>query len=265
MEDICNLLFELSNEDRLMILLELKKEAMKLSTISNRYYLKSSESHRHLSRLREAKLIERDADGFFRLTPFGLQSLEWVPGYSFLTKQRDYFTNHVTSHIPRRFSTRIGELMDCTFTNDVMVTFLDIKVMMRNADEHIWIISDQMIADTYPIARGVLERGVELKVIRPKGWNLAPGFKENIDEKDFLALWKSLREGQFHQRELEKMPVFLYMSEKEVAAVSFPDEDGKFDYLAFMSTSSESLTWCEDIFQYYWENSDQAPLVYTGT
>ena len=264
MEKVCNLLFELSNEDRLAILLSLDKEPMKMTHISEQLNLTSSETHRHLKRLSDEKLVRKDADGFHRLTPFGEQSLKGIPMYQFLSKHGEYFMTHTLSGIPHAYSTRIGELVGCELTNDVMVTFHDIEEMINKANNYFWVITDQILIDTYPLAREAIERGVELLLIRPKSWTFAPGYIEKIDEDDIRTLIKALRTGQFQQRELANIPVFLYMSEREVAALSFPNVSGKIDYISFKAKNKTSQTWCGDLFQYYWEKSDPAPVVYKG-
>ncbi|NIO36894.1 ArsR family transcriptional regulator, partial [Candidatus Bathyarchaeota archaeon] len=51
LENLCDLLFELSNEDRLRILYQLEKEAMNISDLSKTLELSTQESSRNLSRL----------------------------------------------------------------------------------------------------------------------------------------------------------------------------------------------------------------------
>ena len=44
--------------------------------------------------------------------------------------------------------------------------------------------------------------------------------------------------GLLEFRVLRRVDVFLYMTEKEVCALAFPNLDGRFDYLGFTSTDS---------------------------
>ena len=98
MENVCSLFFELSNEDRLRIMLELEKEPLKLTHVSKKLDLTSSEAHRQLSRLSEAKLVSKDVEGFFSLTPFGEQSLKWIPGYTFISDNSDVLVAESAGH-----------------------------------------------------------------------------------------------------------------------------------------------------------------------
>jgi len=58
LERLCNLLFGLSNECRLRILLKLQKGAMRLAHLSEKLDLTVQETSWHPSRLRNAKLID---------------------------------------------------------------------------------------------------------------------------------------------------------------------------------------------------------------
>jgi predicted transcriptional regulator len=53
-------------------------------------------------------------------------------------------------------------------------------------------------------------------------------------------------------RGLENVDVFMAISEKEVAALAFPEVTGGFDYLGFTSRDEKTLKWCTELFQYYW-------------
>ena len=50
MENLCDLLFEVSNKDRLRILLQLDEEAMNVTRLSRELGLTTQESSRHLAR-----------------------------------------------------------------------------------------------------------------------------------------------------------------------------------------------------------------------
>ncbi len=66
MERLCSLFFELSNEDRLSILLKLMDEPMKLTHLSRELGLTVQESSRQLARLTGIDLVTKDPDGFLK-------------------------------------------------------------------------------------------------------------------------------------------------------------------------------------------------------
>ena len=256
MENVCSLFFELSNEDRLRIMLELEKEPLKLTHVSKKLDLTSSEAHRQLSRLSEAKLVAKDVEGFFSLTPFGEQALNWIPGYSFISDNSGYFQSHTLSNLPSEFLHRLGDLSGCVFSNDALVSVSNIETMIREADEYIHNIHDQYLLSAYPLASEAVERGVKIESIDPVVYRPSLQIKGEISEEDQKTLSQALEDGRLVNRKMEQFDVFLWMSEKEVAILSFPTLDGKFDYLGFTSKDDRALGWCDDLFRYYWERAE---------
>ena len=243
MKRLCNLLFELSSKDRLKILLELKKKAMRLTTLSKKLNLTVQETSRHLSRLSDAKLIKKGGNGFYRPTPYGEHAMKLLPGFQFLSKHREYFTTHTTSHLPNEFMSRIGDLLNCTFTNDVMVTFHSVENMIQEAQEYVWILSNQILMSARPFLEEAVKRGVEFRIILPEDLIPPPDFEPNP------AIAKGMK-----MRTLKRIDVVTAMSEKEAREV-FPTRDGKMDYFVFGTTDKRSHKWCRDLFLYYWERA----------
>ena len=100
LENWSSLLFELSSIDRLDILMLLKKNPLKLSHISNKLDFTVQETSRNVTRLSEAGLTRKDADGGFHLTPYGEEALNLLSGFKFLYKNREYFMTHTLSLFP---------------------------------------------------------------------------------------------------------------------------------------------------------------------
>ena len=70
-------------------------------------------------------------------------------------------------------------------------------------------------------------------------------------KEELLGLFPRFWEERF----LSELPIFLYMSEKEVACIGFRTNDGNLDYIGFSSKNKQVHTWCHDLFMYYWERS----------
>ncbi len=255
MENVCNLFFELSNENRLSIMLELEKEPLKLTHVSKKLDLTSSDTHRQLSRLSAAKLVVKDVEGFFNLTPFGEQALKWIPGYTFISDNSDYFQSHSLSNLPHDLLLRLGDLSDCLFSNDALVSVSSIESMIKEAEEYIHTIHDQFLLSVYPLASEAVKRGVNIKTIDPVVYSPSLQIKGEVSEKDKKILSQALKEGGLVPRTIEQFDIFLWMSEKEVAILSFPTLDGKFDYTGFTSSNNRVLSWCNDLLKHYWERA----------
>lgn len=151
MENLCNLLFELSNEDRLRLLHQLTKEAMNVTSLSKALNLTTQETSRHLSRLGDVGLTQKDAEGLHHLTQYGELALKQLEGLHFITHHRDYFASHSLVHLPREFVYRIGDLASSTPVKEVVVAFANVEKMAEEAEEYIWTITDQ-----YLISRSAL-------------------------------------------------------------------------------------------------------------
>jgi len=259
MENVCSLFFELSNEDRLRIMLELEKEPLKLTHVSKKLDLTSSESHRQLSRLSDAKLIVKDVEGFFSLTPFGEQALEWIPGYAFISDNSEYFQSHTLSNLPSDLLLRLGDLSGCILSDDALVSVSNIETMMREADEYIHTIHDQWLLSAYPLGSEAVKRGVQLRSVDPVVYRPSLQIKGEVSEEDKKTLTLAVKEGSLVNRKMEQFDFFLWMSEKEVAILSFPSFDGKFDYHGFTSKDEKALRWCDDLFWHYWERAEPKP------
>lgn len=254
MENLCDLFFELSNEDRLRILYQINKEAMNVTNLSKELNLTIQEASRHLSRLSDVGLTQKDSEGLYHLTFYGELVLTQTEGLAFTSKYRDYFTSHLAVHLPPQFVSRMGDLAGGTYTDDISDAFYRVDKVIQEAEEYIWTIADQYIMSTYPLLREALRRNVEVRNIEARDWVVSPDIRQAWHTKEAVhSIWAETRtKGLLKERMLHRLDVFLYMSEKEVAGVAFPLQDGKFDYLGFAGTNERTLKWCMDLFLYYW-------------
>ena len=250
MEKLCNLLFELSNEDRLRILNAIDKEATNVTNLSNTLGLTTQECSRHVSRLSKARLTSKDVEGLHHLTPYGELILKQLEGLKFISQHSSYFISHTLAGIPPEFIFRIGELAETTYVDDVMVTFFGLEKLLQKAEEYVWTITDQYLADTIPLFRKAVERGVRQRNIEPKDY-----YRYHYQDEDRKAFERLRIAGLLEERVVDRLHIHLYMSEKEVAGISFPLLDGRFDYLGFTSKDQESHKWCKDLFLNYWERA----------
>jgi predicted transcriptional regulator len=121
LKNFSSLLFELSSIDRLDILFLLQKTPLKLSHVSKRLDFTVQETSRNISRLSEAKLVRKDVDGLYHLSPYGEESLNLLSGFRFLFSNSDYFIAHTLDKVPEMFRVSLGVLDHCEFVSDVMV------------------------------------------------------------------------------------------------------------------------------------------------
>ena len=108
MERLCDVMFELSNEDRLRILRELEGEAAIVTGLSNRLRLTNQEVSRHLSRLGDVGLTTKAPDGQYSLTSYGRLTLKQIEGLEFTSRHKEYFIDHPVEDLPASFVYRMG-------------------------------------------------------------------------------------------------------------------------------------------------------------
>lgn len=240
------LLFELASNERLKIMLLVEKQELKLSHISKKLGMTITEASRHLQRLSEAKLLEKDVEGLYKLTPFGQLTLSLIPSFDFISKHRDYFAAHTLSRLPYEFVGRMGDLANCAFTDDVMVAFHSVENLIEEAKEYVWILSNQVLMSTLPLLEKAIKRGVMFQLIMPEDLTPPAGFKPLPEIFNLIE-----------RRTLPRVDLIIAMSEKQ-ARLSFPTKDDKMDYLGFGSTDERGHRWCRDLFTHYWGKAKRA-------
>ncbi len=246
-EDLAALFFELSSSSRLDILLELEKESFKLSQISKELDMSIQEASRHLTRLCDAKLVDKGQEGQYVLTPFGKYICTLFPTLDFLSMNADYFSTHDISVIPEQFRYGFGHIESHKRSEHVMESFRYTEELIRNAENFIWIHSDQVLSSTLPLIQQAVAKGVEFRLILPR--NVVEEQHSDSDEEvpeEYRVL--------VHQRFPDKVEVILVMSEKE-AILALPYIDGNMDYVGFSITGPNGIKWCLQMFLYFWEKA----------
>jgi len=255
LERLSDLLFELSNEDRLGIMFRLREGSMRVTPLARELGITNQECSRHAARLSVAGLVEKDPEGFFDLTPFGRVSLRLLPGWVFVSEHSDYFNSHTLERLPRKLVSRVGELRGSVYTENVMVTFDVVESIIREAEEYVWLIHDQYLLNTLPLFRAGLERGFLMRTVEPRVKEpervldpMRPDYIEEGDEEFFMDAWER---GQVSTMLSDEIDAFLYLSEKE-GVLAFPLRDGGFDYVVFTSRDPGMLGFYQDLFEYFW-------------
>jgi predicted transcriptional regulator len=236
---LSGLLFELSHPWRLKVLLLIAEKGQRHSYISQKLQISPQETSRHLARLQDAKLIEKDVQGFYKLTGYGEPVLSLLPGFEFIAKMEENLMK-LNLDIPKEFIERIGELKGFERSEGVMMNFREVELSLNDAEEYMWILSPEILMSTVPIIGKNLEKGLEFRLILPTNVKYPPGFEFERYE---------------NMRFLDEIKISIVMTEKS-AGFSLPAKDGKIDFsIAFGSQDEEFHEWCKDLFLYYWERA----------
>ena len=237
MEALCDLLFEMSNEDRLKILLELEKGPKNLTRIAKNSDSTNQGTSRNIARLIQTSLITKNPDGDYILTPYGSVSLRLLSSYEFLSRNRQHFLSHDVSVLPYQFINRLGELSSSSFQGDFITNYVLEGEMAKQAEKYVYSMGDQFNVHSPPIIAEKLKLGVEFRSIFPETVVPPPGFRPaaGVD-----------------RRLLPKVQVGIMMTDKK-AMFGLPTLDGKMDGEHFVSVDPKFRMWCLDLFNYYWD------------
>lgn len=262
MEDFYDILFEVSNEDRHGILLQLEREPMNVTQISKKLGLSLPETSRHVSRLSEVGLTRKDTEGLFHLTSYGGLVLRQFRELEFSTRHREYFTNHTTAGLPPQFVKRIGDLSGSVFTKNILDFIRQIEYVIKEAKENVWLLVDQFPLNHLSLIVEAIERGVQFRVLEPRNRVLNPDLEAMAPEESH-ALSRMRQAPIVEQRMMDEVNVYMYLSENGCVS-AFPTLRGENEYKGFTSTDETSLKWCRDLFQHHWNDAVQrtpAPAV----
>ncbi len=250
MERLAELLFILASIDRLTLLSEIAIEKkLKLSQLTAKLSATPQETSKHLTRLRDAKLIEKDSDGFFGLTAFGKIIVNLVPSFRFLTQNREYFLSHDISSLPIEFMERLGELQEGEHADKVGSVLAHTQQVIQGAEKYIWLMADHRLGDQeYVTKSGKLESNstITWRVILPSSSSI------NWTE---LRRTAGIHKGRIEYHLMEDpndIKAGIAMNEK-IAGVTFPDAMGKLDFNGgFRSSNPLFRKWCQDLFVIHW-------------
>ena len=142
-EEFYNLLFEVSNEDRDRILYSLHKQKNRVSDLTRELGLTYPEIRRHIARLQNIDLVQKDVDGYYHLSPYGEVSLTLFYEFDFLSRNRGYFVSHTPMKIPPSFFKQIGELKECKIIESVMEYLRYSENLFNESNEYVYLLVDQ--------------------------------------------------------------------------------------------------------------------------
>ncbi len=242
-EDLADLLFELSNADRLAILSKLYSKNSKLSELAEDLSATVQETSRHLERMARSGLVEKNPEGEFFITAIGKLCLEEIESLRFVTANRSFLADHDLTLIPEKFVHRVGELLNSNYARNVTDVLRHTEEVLSGASEYILLMADQALLPTYS---GNIPASLSGKV----------KFKSIIPRAIFSSLPAvSPIPENIEVRFLDNPRVGIAINEK-IAGVTFSDLKGRLDMSAgFRGNDSQFHAWCLELFFHYWKES----------
>jgi predicted transcriptional regulator len=245
--------FELASEQRLAIIFRLNEKSAKISQLAKDLGITMQEAHRNVNRLQDAGLIEKDPEGIFSLTTFGNTIIKQIPTFNYLSKHKEYFSEHVLGELPIKFIMRLGALDRCEYIKGVVAILERWKDIYREAEQYIYEIVPQVPIDLIEPAVNRVKAGVKYSYVLPEDVIIPKGRKDLLKKLGHSEL---LNKGAIERRMVETVKVAVILNEKQ-AAVLFPTQKGETDMnMMFYSLDSVFHEWCLDYFRYRWYGSD---------
>jgi len=235
-----NLFFSLASESRLDILNTLNLNGLKMNEIARKINITPTEASRQIQRLIDELIIQKQPDGTYILTNYGKLVLHFFPSLDFIFRHRQYFLEHDVWQLPSQFISRFGELSQGTLFTEMADTVNKIENMMQSSDDHVWTMTDQIMAVHENTMKDKLLKGIKLKSIlheRLIGSSQVQAFSKNVE-----------------RRVMASIPGLFTITEKEgfFALLSI---DGKLSSSGFFGSDSQFMKWVTDVFLYYWDKT----------
>ncbi|HEY7695960.1 MAG TPA: hypothetical protein VH797_07670 [Nitrososphaeraceae archaeon] len=252
MESLSELLFVLASTDRLQVLSCLKEEKeYRLGDIAQRLNSSIQEASKHVARLREQNLVEKDpSNGYYALTTLGKLVIKLLSSIEFLSQNKEYLLTHNISSLPEEFIERIGELQEHQYNAKVGLVLSFTHQVIREADKFVWLMSDHSLIDVFDIERD-RDRSLTWRIILPTGskidWQNLRSYAKDVHSRIEIGFSHEIIAG-------------MALNEK-IAGLLLPDLRGSLDFNSgFISSNLSFCKWCQDLYNYIWSESEKAIL-----
>jgi len=241
LEEMDEVLFVLSSGDRMILLSEIRSQELRLTDLAERLSASVQETSKHLGRLVECKLIEKNSGGTYELTSFGKLVFGILPSMSFVSEHRKYFLTHDISFLPNELLLRIGQLSENNFQDHVSNVLVECQHLLGMAEKYFYWSVDE------PLPWFITKRfepETTIRVLLPRSTTV-----------NAITKARQIVGGRADFRFAEQVKVGIAVNEK-LAGVVFPDKEGKIDYSSgFIGYSPEFQKWCLDLFNSMWDSS----------
>ncbi|MDH5439346.1 MAG: DUF1724 domain-containing protein [Candidatus Bathyarchaeota archaeon] len=238
---IDRLFYELASESRFGILMELQVKDLKMRQIARSLDLTDTETFRQMQRLSEARLVQKQPDGTYRLTAYAKLVLNITSPLDFISKFREYFLDHDAMLLPCEFRARLGELSKCELITATVETINKVTEFVKGAQRRI----DSVILGFEAITEVMRQRSQEGVKVR---WLIEDNSISRVTT--ILRSWQQLPE-------IRSIPTVAghYTVTDKAAMLILRYNDGTWSYVSFIGEDASFLKWTEELFMYEWQKA----------
>lgn len=246
--EIQQLLFELSHPLRYQSMVTLNEGARRLSDLAEALGSNNPETSRHLDRLRTAKMVEKDPDGYYQASNLGRLVISLLPPLAMVARNDELFNSHDLSHLPSDFKMRLGALEPCELVEGTTVNILKMDKVSRDTQDRIFSITCEKVRVTeedLEAMDGALAMNFDFKIILQES---------QLDDEYMMRVVDRCGDSKNkHFRIVDQIPLFVSIMDEQVM-LAFLDQKGEIDFSACLwSSDPGTMQWADDICDHYWK------------
>jgi predicted transcriptional regulator len=255
--------FELGSAQRIAILYRISEEKCNLSKLSKDLDCTMPEVRRNIIRLTSSGLVDRESNGIFFLTTFGKAILEQIPTLDFLSRNKDYFSDHTISPLPLKFRGRIGSLSNSTLISGLVSIDETLNDIYNKSQEYVYAIIPEVPID---LIESIVARLKRVENIENKHFRFsyilhthASVPKRRKQLLDSLGFEELLKKGIVERKMVNSLLIGVALNDKQ-ACVMFPriQRNNKIEIdmnSIFYGDDPDFHEWCLDYYRYIWHNA----------
>jgi predicted transcriptional regulator len=259
-ENTSRTFFELGSTERIAIIFKIAESKCNLAKLSKELDSTMPEVRRNIVRLTNSGFIERESDGTFVLTTFGKTILEQIPTLDFLSRNKDYFSDHTFSPLPLKFRRRIGSLSNSILISGIVSVDERLKDIYDKSQEYAYAMIPEVPLDLIEsIVRRLKKadnKGFTFSYILPAHATVPKRRRELLDALGFDEL---VKKGTVERRMVNSLLIGVALNDKQ-ACIMFPriQRNNKIDIdmnSMLYSDDPDFHEWCLDYYRYIWHNA----------
>jgi predicted transcriptional regulator len=259
-ENTARTFFELGSAQRIAILFKIAEVRCNLAKLSKDLGCTMPEVRRNIIRLTNSGFIERESDGTFLLTTFGKTILEQISTLDFLSRNKDYFSDHAFSSLPLKFIKRVGSLSNSKLISGLVSIDESLKDIYNRSQEYVYAMIPEVPIDLIEsiVARlkKVENKGFRFSYILPTHATVPKRRKELLEALGFDEL---LKKGTVERKMVNSLLIGVVLNDKQ-ACVMFPriQRNDKIEVdmnSMFYGEDPDFHEWCLDYYRYIWHNA----------
>ena len=259
-ENTARTFFELGSAQRLAILYKIAEVKCNLARLSKDLGCTMPEIRRNIIRLTNSGMIDRESNGTYFLTTFGKTMLEQIPTLDFLSRNKDYFSDHTFSALPLKFIRRIGSLTNSKLVSGLVTVDERLNDIYNRSQEYVYAMIPEVPIDLIEsiVARlkKIGNKNFRFSYILPAHATVPKRRKQLLEALGFEEL---LKKGTVERKMVNSLLIGVVLNDEQ-GCVMFPriHRNNKIEIdmnSMFYGEDPDFHEWCLDYYRYIWHNA----------